>query len=265
MSFRVNTNRLLGMLVVLMTVSWNSAYATNSDTAKESRWAEQVIDGLLDGEEVWLADADGHEFLGVYTPADGDSGQAVILVHGIGVHPNWPDVIYPLRAGLLENGTTTLSLQMPILANEAEQDEYSVLFPEVPGRFAAAVDFLGQQGFKNLTIVAHSMGASMAVYYLSQNHPQSVDSLVIVGMGTGTAFVGNVEALADITVPIFDLYGSQDLVTVLDSAARRNEVGSSRSGYPYLQGRVEGANHFFQGHEEELVQQVVDWLGARGQ
>jgi alpha/beta superfamily hydrolase len=30
-----------------------------------------------------------------------------------------------------------------------------------------------------------------------------------------------------------------------------------------LQVRVDGANHFFQGHEEALVQQVIDWIEAQ--
>lgn len=106
-------------LLCLLVVLTPPATASSSDIAKERRWAEQVEDGLLDGDVVWLDDGKGHEFLGVLTEGDADSGRAVLLVHGIGVHPNWPDVIYPLRAGLLEAGITSLSIQMPILANEA--------------------------------------------------------------------------------------------------------------------------------------------------
>ena len=58
--------------------------ATNSDVAKESRWAEQVIDGLLDGDEHWLIDDIGHKFLSILTEGDKSSGRAVVLVHGVG-------------------------------------------------------------------------------------------------------------------------------------------------------------------------------------
>jgi pimeloyl-ACP methyl ester carboxylesterase len=184
-------------------------------------------------------------------------------VHGIGVHPNWPDVIYPLRAGLLEHGITTLSLQMPILANDADEREYDLLFPEVPGRFDTAIDYLDDYGYENITIVAHSMGASMATYYLSSGDANSVDSLVIIGMDEGSAFSSNLEALAKLKVSTLDLYGSNDLEPVLDSAEQRAVAGSRQSGHRYLQVRVDGANHFFQGHEEALVQQVIDWIEAQ--
>ena len=263
MALRVSF-KITALLLALLTASaLMPVAATNSDTAKESRWAEQVIDGLLDGEAAWLIDDSGHEFLSIFTRTDANPDRAVILVHGIGVHPNWPDVIYPLREGLLEQGITTLSLQMPILANDADEREYDLLFAEVPGRFETAIDYLDDYGYKNITIVGHSMGASMATYYLSLSDANAVDSLVIIGMDEGTAFSSNVEAMAKLRVSTLDLYGSNDLEPVLESVERRAEAGNRQPGHQYLQVRVDGANHFFQGHEEALVQQVIDWLEAQ--
>jgi len=248
------------LVALLLAASLMPVGATNSDIAKESRWAEQVIDGLLDGDEVWLIDDSGHEFLGIVTEGDKNSDRAVILVHGIGVHPNWPDVIYPLRAGLLEQGIATLSLQMPILANDADEREYGLLFPEAPGRFEAALDYLDDNGYKKVTIVAHSLGASMSNYYLSSNDPDEVVSLVIIGMGVGDAFPESAEALAKVGKPVLDLYGSEDLEQVLSSAKQRAASGKGRKDVEYQQVRVEGANHFFQGHEDALLRHVIEWL-----
>ena len=39
-------------------------------------------------------------------------------------------------------------------------------------------------------------------------------------------------------------------------------AGKGGSIPEFKQTRVSGANHFFQGHEKELVQQVLDWLQA---
>lgn len=256
--------KITALLLALLTASsLMPVAATNSDTAKESRWAEQVIDGLLDGEEAWLIDDSGHEFLGILTEGDRSSGEAVILIHGIGVHPNWPDVIYPLRVGLLEQNITTLSLQMPILANDADPREYAILFAEVPGRIDAALDYLDDAGYRKVTLVAHSMGAGMATYYMSQSDNSAVTSLVIIGMSPGIAGKQNIDALAKVKVPVLDLYGSQDLEPVLNSVELRAAAGNKGAAREFKQSRVDGAGHFFQGHEEALVQQVIDWLEAQ--
>lgn len=247
-------------IALMVTIMAGVTHATGSDVGKEQRWAEQVIDGLLDGDEAWLNDGKGHEFLGILTEGDGDSGRAVILMHGIGVHPNWPDVIYPLREALLEAEITSLSIQMPILANEAEAIEYAPLFEEVPSRIDAAIGYLSEAGYRDIALVAHSMGASMLSYYLSRNPDSKVGSAVVIGMGQGHAFPGNIEALEKADLPLMDLYGSEDLDDVLSSAASRMAAGN-KGGGSFTQVKVDGANHFFQGHEAELQQQVLDWLG----
>ena len=239
------------------------AFATNSDVAKEKRWAEQVIDGLLDGDEMWLKDPGGHEFLGILTEGDSSSGRAVILVHGIGVHPNWPDVIFPLREALLENEITSLSIQMPILPNEADASEYEPLFDEAPGRFAAAVQHLQDSGYKQIAIVAHSMGTTMSSFYLTREAKHGIDTFVAIGMGRGASKSSNVDLLKIIDIDVLDLYGSQDLEPVLENAAARAAAADSRQGAGFSQVVIEGAGHFFQGHEDSLKQSVLEWLQAR--
>ena len=249
-------------LLCLVAVLFAPVEASNSDIAKEGRWAEQVEDGLLDGDVVWLDDGQGQQFLGVLTEGDVDSGRAVLLVHGIGVHPNWPDVIYPLRAGLLEEGITSLSIQMPILANEADSAAYAPLFVEVPGRIDAAIAALQEAGYGSVTLVAHSMGASMAVYYQAQVQANRIDSLVIIGMSSGLDGQENIDRLRQLKLPVLDLYGEADLPAVLSSTAQRAAAGEAAES-DYRQQRVAGANHFFQGHESALVQSVLDWLAAQ--
>ncbi len=252
----------LALLLLVLSLA-TPALATRSDVAKEKRWAEQVIDGLLDGDELWLRDPGGHEFLGILTEGDSDSGRAVILMHGIGVHPNWPDVIYPLREALLEAEITSLSIQMPILANEAEEPEYEPLFAEVPARIDAAIANLAAAGYRDIALVGHSMGASMLSYYLSRKPDSKVGSAVLIGMGQGRAFTDNIGVLETINLPLLDLYGSEDLDSVLESAGSRNTSGKKGGGSNFTQIMVDGANHFFQGSESALQQQVLDWLAQR--
>ena len=88
-------------------------------------------------------------FLGIYTESSGGGDPpkgAAILVHGIGVHPDWPQVIHPLRVGLPERGWSTLSIQMPVLPNEAQSADYLPLLDGVAPRLDAAIDFSGASG-----------------------------------------------------------------------------------------------------------------------
>ncbi len=58
------------VLLLLALVLAAPAQVTGSDVDKERRWVEQVIDGLLDGDELWLRDGSGHEFPSVLKSAE---------------------------------------------------------------------------------------------------------------------------------------------------------------------------------------------------
>ena len=230
-----------------------------TDLAKEKRWAEQIVDALMDGDAVYLDDGRA-EFLALETPAaDGSSERAVIVMHGTGVHPNWPTVVLPLRVGLTESGWHTLSIQMPVLANEADYKDYPPIYDWVPGRIDAAIEYLQAQGAKSIVLVAHSQGATMTSYYLA-NTDRVVDGFVAIGMGPGIAGTAadNLAHLPDVTVPLLDLYGSEDLPEVLASAGQRADA--SRGNRAYAQLTVSGADHFFDGEETELLENVQAWL-----
>ena len=79
--------KLITQLLIagLLTFSFN-LYA--SDLEKEKRWADQVVDAIIDGEAVWLNDGKNN-FLGIYTEAEEDKNRAVIVMHGTGIHPDW--------------------------------------------------------------------------------------------------------------------------------------------------------------------------------
>lgn len=237
--------------------------ACASDLEKERRWADQVTDSLLDGEAVYLNDGSA-EFLAIETEsADGDLDKAAIVMHGTGVHPDWPTVVLPLRVGLTESGWYTLSIQMPVLANEAEHAEYAAIYDRVPGRLDAAISYLRAKGVEKIVLIAHSQGSTMTAYYLSRPH-SPVEGFVAIGMSGGIA-AGPMDTLAQlpqIKTPMLDLYGSEDLPDVLDSTDNR-AAAAGRAGGDYSQQKVAGADHFFDGEEDELLDAVNGWLNSR--
>lgn len=254
------TNALRYMVFLTSLLSPLTALAT--DQAKEQRWADQIVDSLLDGEAVWL-EAGDQRFLGIYTPdSDQVAKGAVILLHGMGVHPNWPDVIYPLRTYLPEHGWATLSIQMPVLNNDAVLADYVPLISDAAPRIQAAAEWLKAQGFKTIALVGHSLGATMGAACVATDTPPGINGLAVIGMGTSTIDpkVDNVAHLGQISVPVLDLYGSRDLEGVRSSARERANAARKAGNKNYRQTEVEGADHFFVGLEEDLVRRLRGWL-----
>ena len=231
-----------------------------SDLAKEKRWADQVIDAILDGEAVWLNDGSS-EFLGIYTEAEEDKSRAVIVMHGTGIHPDWQQVIQPLRVGLTEHNWNTLAIQMPILPNEAEYHEYAPLYDEVAPRIDAAIEYLKKNGSKEIVLIGHSQGAAMTAYYLSTSK-QAIEGFVAIGMASfaDDPRMNSIMALEKIKLPVLDIYGDDDLEGIMKSVGDRAAAAKKAGNTSYTQVEVAGSNHFFDDKEDELVEAVSAWL-----
>ncbi len=247
--------KLLGF--ALLTLPFNT-YA--SDLAKEKRWAEQVVDSIMDGDAVMLDDGNS-EFLSIYTTAAEDKGRAVIVMHGTGIHPDWQQVIQPLRVGLTEHDWHTLAIQMPILHNEAEYIEYAPLYDEVAPRIEAAIKYLKDNGAKSIVLVGHSQGASMSAYSFSKSS-HDVTGFVAIGMGVYAEDerMNPINALGKITIPVLDLFGAEDLEAVMSSIDERSAAAKEAGNADYTQVKVPGANHMFDGKGDALVEAVAAWL-----
>ena len=233
-----------------------------SDVEKEKRWEAQIVDNLLVGEAVKLKVATG-EFLGIYTASSSKTIHgAAIVIHGIGAHPAWPEVIDTIRSHLPEHGWHTLSIQMPILGNDAKSEDYVPLLNEVAPRMNAAVALLKQKGVKNIVLVAHSLGATMSSAYLADKPDPAIRAFVGIGMGkaAGDPRMDNAVALSKIKIPVLDIYGSLDLQAVTENAKARAAASNKAGNEHYTQFQVSGADHFFNQMDQELIKRVRGWL-----
>jgi alpha/beta superfamily hydrolase len=220
-------------LIALLCALVPAMPALAQDYAREARWRAEVTGNLVVGDAVEIRAA-GREFLGLYAPGKPDL-PAIVLVHGIGVHPDH-GIIGSLRVALGDMGFTTLSIQMPVLASDARPQDYGpALFAEAGARIAAAAEWLKAKGAKRMVLASHSLGAAMSQHYLeSEKQPPFV---AWVSMGRG----GAVPALP---LPVLDVYGEKDLPAVLQSAGARRAT---------RQVAIAGADHFYNGREAELA------------
>jgi triacylglycerol esterase/lipase EstA (alpha/beta hydrolase family) len=227
--------------------------SAQADYAREQRWADEIVPGIVVGDAVWIGLQSGRRFLAIHASAP-NAVSGVIVVHGLGLHPDW-GVNGALRSQLSEQGYATLSVQMPVLAADAKADRYPPLFPEAAERLAAAVAWLRGKGMKKVAIVSHSMGARMTNYFLNQSGGARIDAWVAIGLA------GAFTQPQDFRSPVLDLYGEQDYPAVMDSAPARAVALRKLRGSGQMQ--IAGADHFFTGAETEMVRQVRQFLDAR--
>lgn len=233
------------LLLLLSAISMLSAQA--ADYAREKKWADEVLPAVLVGDPVWLPDGP-RKFLGLYTPAN-NAKAAVIVVHGIGVHPDW-GLISTLRQQLPEAGYATLSVQMPVLKADAKGEDYPPTFPEAARRLAQAAAFLKGKGHAKVAIVSHSLGCRMSYAHLASKRSGDIHAWVAIGT-PGT------ENWSSLALPILDLYGANDLPQVLKNAPTRARALKHPAS---AQVKVEGADHFFEGRDQALLEQVRGFL-----
>lgn len=252
---------LTSLLASLLTIGPLQA-APQSNYEREQRMADEIVDVIFDGDAVWLKDGE-REFLGIFTEAE-EVDKAVVILHGRGTHPDWQDVANPLRVGLVEHGWATLSLQMPVLEKDAKYFDYLPLFPASHPRIETGINYLREQGYNKVVLIAHSCGVHMAMTWVDAVGDASIDGFVGIGMGA-TDYQQPMPGpfpLAKMKVPVLDIYGDAEYPAVIRGAPERLQA-IQQAGNPQSQQRsVPDANHYFTDMGEPLTEAVGSWLNA---
>ncbi len=299
-------------IILLIALFAYGALAQATFKPREERWAQQIQEYLMVGEIQWLTDAPGRDgktdkFLSIYTAPSGDAqGRAtakgsaiakgsasvagkseakgsrmpgattakgaVILMHGEGRHPDWPEVISPLRRGLAEQGYATLSLQMPVLPRGGPLSGYGRALDEAAPRIQAGMKFLRDQGHTGIVLIGYGVGAAMGMGALTQGAVKGVRGFIGVGMAAhvsekpGYLLDPRLHAptmLNKLRLPVLDIYGGFDDKVVTQSAPERAAAAERAGNQDYTQYKIADADHGFGRFEKELLRRVGDWLDER--
>jgi len=228
----------------------HSALVQAQDYVREKRWSDDIISTLMVGNAAWLEQKNGHRFLALYTEAPKARG-AVIVAHGRGWSPDY-ELYGLLRTKLAEAGYTTLAIQLPVLDGTAKLVDYIATYPDARERFHLAVDFLKAKGYRDIAIVSHSLGASMANQYLIKTDDTGVKAWVFIGI------INGLEEMFRIKVPVLDVFGSRDWdVTRWGADERRVQIERIAGSAQVV---VPEAEHFFEGKEGVLVETIDAFL-----
>lgn len=224
------------------------------DLEREARWRAEVVPGLVVGEALDIPGPGNRPFLGILTePAGVDRAATplLVIVHGIGVHPDH-GVIGKLRMDLADRGLSTLSIQMPVLPADAPSEHYEPLFGNAAERIGSAAMVARGKGYRTLVLVSHSLGSRMSNAYFDRIAPPAYRAWVALGLG-GDFTPGFAQKPP---VPVLDVLGERDLPPVLQSASARLRVATASGA---RQERIAGADHFYAGREAEVVALIAEF------
>jgi alpha/beta superfamily hydrolase len=238
----------LPALIVVLLAAPTLAQPT-IDYAREDRWAQEVVPALVVGDAIWLATPARPKVLAILTEAAGTPKGGVIVIHGLGVHPDF-GFISGVRTYLADAGYSTLSVQMPVLAATASRDDYRIAIPGAGERIAAAIAYLRAGGVRQVAIVSHSVGATMVDAYLARPDAATIGAWVPVGM------------LVDFSLapkePVLDVIAENELpqvAVVAPARARRiPKDGCSR------QVTIAGTDHYFDNRQKDLAATIAAFL-----
>jgi pimeloyl-ACP methyl ester carboxylesterase len=256
------------LLFFLLTFQIIVHAASYSDLFKEQKYEKIIEESLVVGEILPLQ-AEQKRFIGIYTEANqAKPDGAIILLHGMGAHPNWNDIILPIRTYFPDHGWSTLSIQLPVKNNRANKTDYLPLFDLADKRIQSAVSFLQKKDIKYIAIIGHSLGAIMGMYYLAQvdstlpkEEERPIFSMMAIGLNviSKEKKYNTLQFIKEISIPVYDIYGDADLAGVLRSAKSRHNKARQAGNRNYKQIKINGANHFFYGKEKNLIKRVFGW------
>lgn len=232
--------------------------AHTQDFEREARWRSEIVPGLVVGKAVDIAGPGGRAFLGLLTePAGTDPGATtmLVIVHGIGVHPDH-GIVGNLRMDLADKGYATLAIQMPVLASDAPAEHYEPLFANAADRIEQAAAWARRKGYRDFVLVSHSLGSRMSNAYFDRAMEPGFRAWAALGMGAAYS----PRFAQKPSVRVLDVFGERDLQPVLTSAAARERVATASGG---RQQRITGADHFYAGRESELAALLADFARPR--
>ena len=259
------------IIVLLLSFVFNGQLAA-ADIQEMSR-EQQIADKLAqiaDADEIITLKALGGRFIGLYKSASSneisktrETNGVVILVHGMGAHPDWPDVISPLRTQLTESGWSTFSIQMPILSPEEPVAKYGKTLKIANSRIQAAVDYLHAWEMQPIILLGYSFGAAQAASYLASDKSENVGAFVSVSMLAQKFIKPGLDVfkfISRINIPILDIYAENDLDDVRRGIDDRRLAASKNSHVLFQQIEVQQAGHYYLGVENALAEQIHVWL-----
>jgi pimeloyl-ACP methyl ester carboxylesterase len=266
------------------------AEAVSAPKNQELAWEQALIKSSDPNEIKWLR-TPNEKFIALHSDDfTGTLRGGVILLHGMGGHPDWPDVISPLRKSLPKHGWSTLSIQLPTFEKGGQISDYNDTMATVSARIKAAIEHFLSIGNSNIVLLGHGLGSTMGASFLASTPDNGVAAFIGISMPyyrDGEEWMDLTKSIEKINLPMLDVYGSNDLTSVINNADKRalaarrgglkasknrqfdgfNRSATAKGAFSKIGGfiayrkfQITGANHSFRGQERILSKRIIGWL-----
>ncbi len=283
---------VLFSLIVLFSPSLGGA--ASAPKSQEAAWQQALLKSTAPNEIKWLNSSD-EKFIALYrNDTRGTQRGGLILLHEMGGHPDWPEVISPLRNSLPQHGWFTLSIQLPAFESDALISDYASSMSSATQRIQAAIAHFRALEINNIILLGYGLGATMAASFLATNEGHGVIAFVAVSIlsdDTSETWLNSPKSIEKLKLPMLDIYGSNDLNNVVGyagkraHAARRSESNTVKKAQPnisekpsfanaaaskatpsfaYRKIQITGARHSFNGQQRRLNKRITGWLKQYG-
>jgi len=217
----------------------------------------------------------GDPFLALHKAAQTNDPQGcIILLHGNNEHPDWPNVISPVRSELTKSSWCTISIEVPdslkkealsfTSQEESEQTEDEALLTHeevVFGRIDASIDFANEKGISNISLLGYGTSATYALKY-SASKQLNTGALILISASVPNqlAYSPFAELLKGSAQPVLDYYIRPNQFDKHYAQARRIAMLQRESQTPnYTQIKVT-SNSQFSIDQKQLVQRIRGFL-----
>lgn len=236
--------------------------AEPGDYEREAAVASEIATRTIPNEAVWL-NAGGRRFLGLYREPSKSIRGAVLIVPEPGLHPNWPNLIRPLRIRLAEMGWATLGIQLPLLESGASLDEYDELEAEGFARVSAAAGYLSEKKLPGLAIAGHGRGCAALSRYLAEEKNLAFNAAILLSCSAPTneaAYSAWLANLSRVAIPLFESYVKPQAANEKSDSGYAS-VGQKRT--PKYRGLVfQVDDRWLRSNFEMLLSGLNGWLSA---
>lgn len=248
----------------------------NTQTSEpQRRRIEALIAGmkLNQSHEINVLDSESGSFLVLHRESEtGDPQGCIILLHGDNEHPDWPQVISPIRKLLNENSWCTLSVEVPDiqqrdgLSNSAipDVDDEKTLPNEalVFERIDRTIEFMRATGYGRAAYLGHGTGAAYALKYVVR---RGLGQTALIMIDTATpAPISNFDMaqfVESIRMPSLDYYFDTSAEKVR-FARERQSAANKRSSKDdlYVQIKAMPDRRFDPASDQRLAQRIRGFL-----